>query len=1274
MPSLTLATARDLTRWAAYRTAQEELPALVRRLIHATTTTATRVGIPAGDAVQIGGYDGVVVIAEDHAFVPNGASVWEMGVTAQVATKANGDYEKRTREQPVSDWGPVVPAETTFVFVTPRRWPGKVEWAEARRREGVWRDVRVLDADDLEAWLEQAPATHVWFSGRVGARPPGADDLGEVWQDWAQSTNPPLSPALMFAGREESRDAITGWLRGGQGDGGTTPSPTLGVESESPEETVALIAAAIQSLGPEERIAVLARTVLARDADALTQLAGSGEPVVIVCGFAPGDLALRAVRGGHRVLIPRVRGEGVTGTLTLPRPHREAASNALEAMGLAHDRARDLGGLARRSVLALRRRLATSAAVGQPAWASPEVGPGLLPILLLGGLNDQVEGDREVLSALAGESADAVLARFMSLVAAADPPVLRRGGVWYLVSKADAWEALSRYLGRDLLERFETVAVGALGTPDPSYELPPDQRWAAGLYQEKRAHSGLLTRAIADTLALLGARGGVLSLGGGLTAADVAARAVRRLFEQAGRDWTRWASLAPVMPLLAEAAPDEFLNALEGGLAGDSPSPVMGLFGHDVAHTFSSSPHTHLLWALERVAWSPALLGRGALVLAELARRDPGGSLQNRPRMSLRSIFLPWMPATAAPMETRLEVIDLLREREPAAAWNLMADLLPRWHDSNMRAGRPDWREWAPEGDTRTTRLVLERHAEEMTHRLIADAGTEAPRWRALVEAIDDVPLAAHEALLEALARAADRGLPRATRTAVWNALRELLHRHRSVGKADWRMPDDRLDAIEEVFRRFEPEDLVERYAWLFSNRPALPDGRGDYRDHGRRVEEQRVEAMRAWYPVLCTQGVISLAAQVDRPDALGQALAGTRLLQRGAEEASFVRSALASDVRAARVAGRAYLVSASRLRGPDTIPTLLAAEGAAWPHTVQAEALLALPTGQSTWALVEALDEAGQTHYWGEVPPFWVEGPDVERAMRELVRHGRPHAALDLAAAYADKPDAPPATVVRDTLLAAARLAPDANGERASGYEITMLFELLERAVVAGEIGEEEVAQLELLYLPAISDERSPRLLHAAMGREPTLFVEAACLAFRGEGEAARDLSPEEQGRAQLAYELLHGWRTPPGLAEGVIDGAQLTAWVTAARGRLAEANRVAIGDVLIGELLSGSPPGADGAWPAEPVRDLIEQTRSDELLNGLRAGRFNQRGVVSKHPLTGGALERAIVERYEADAATLAARWPRTAAFLRSFAQSYAHDAEREDLDAELRHDLDW
>lgn len=149
--------------------------------------------------------------------------------------------------------------------------------------------------------------------------------------------------------------------------------------------------------------------------------------------------------------------------------------------------------------------------------------------------------------------------------------------------------------------------------------------------------------------------------------------------------------------------------------------------------------------------------------------------------------------------------------------------------------------------------------------------------------------------------------------------------------------------------------------------------------------------------------------------------------------------------------------------------------------------------------------------------------------------------------------------------------------------------------------------------------------------------------------------------------------WRTPPGLDNGVLDAGHLDGWLDEARRRLAENNRAAIGDQLIGQVLSGSPPGVDGVWPAEPVREVIERLKSDDLERGLHVGRINQRGVVSRDPLSGGALERSIEVQYEADAVKLAAQWPRCAALLRSLASAYERDAAREDMDAELRHDLD-
>ncbi len=56
----------------------------------------------------------------------------------------------------------------------------------------------VRNADDLETWLEFAPAVHAWISRLLGKDP------GDTfWTVWRETTEPPLSTELIIAGRDE---------------------------------------------------------------------------------------------------------------------------------------------------------------------------------------------------------------------------------------------------------------------------------------------------------------------------------------------------------------------------------------------------------------------------------------------------------------------------------------------------------------------------------------------------------------------------------------------------------------------------------------------------------------------------------------------------------------------------------------------------------------------------------------------------------------------------------------------------------------------------------------------------------------------------------------------------------------------------------------------------------------------------------------------------------------------------------------------------------------
>ena len=270
-----------------------------------------------------------VRVDRGNAFVPDGLSAWEVGTGRDPKEKADEDYEKRT-----GDPAGVDPAAATFVFVTPRRWGGKDAWATARRSEGVWRDVRAYDADDIEAWLDLALAVHVWISSVLGRRPPGAVDLETHWADWSEVTVPATPAALVLAGRADAAVKVREWVSG-------PSAPTLALRAESRDEALAVFAAIVLGLPQEARDYVLSRCVVVRSVDAWETLCASGGDLLLIPDFNVGDATARATRRGHRVVLPLGRSDGEDETtLEVLRLSIEEAEGALRAAGSGERRSR----------------------------------------------------------------------------------------------------------------------------------------------------------------------------------------------------------------------------------------------------------------------------------------------------------------------------------------------------------------------------------------------------------------------------------------------------------------------------------------------------------------------------------------------------------------------------------------------------------------------------------------------------------------------------------------------------------------------------------------------------------------------------------------------------------------------------------------------------------------------------------------------------------------------------------------------------------------------
>jgi len=1251
-----LVDATDLTFWANRRDAQDMLPRLVRRLVHGTVERILRAGFRAGEGVQIAGWDGIVEVEKGNAFVPDGTSVWEMGVDKGVKPKADEDYEKRTAE-PLG----VTPSQSTFVFVTPRRWSAKHEWETIRRQEGNWHDVRAYDADDLEQWLETAPAVHIWVSILLGKHPQAAQDLATYWDNWSGATNPVMSPDLVLAGREDVTAQIHAWL--------DNPGSPFALRGESRAEAIAVFAAALEKLVPERRESILSRVVLVQDVTSWNHLTASNGQLALVAGFDCDSVAIgRAVRNNHSVIVPLGHSDAASShAVEIPRPSREDVGKILVANGVAEDKARDLAVLARRSLTAFRRRIAIVQEIEQPAWSRPENARALLPALLMGRWSSGIEGDQQVLATLAGKGYDEVHAELVRWSNADDPPVRCIGTTWYLTSEEDAWVLLGRYLTVDDLCKFQKLAVGVLSQPDPAFDLPDEKRWMAGVIGERPQHSGLLRTGIANTLAILGARGHAIRITGGSTLETYAQGPVRELLRS--NDWRVWASLP--LGLLAEAAPDEFLDAVDRGASGDHPF-LLALFRDKEADMFSSAPHTGLLFALEALGWSEDLLARVATALARLARIDPGGRWANRPLASLRSIFLLWLPQTTAPLERRLRAIDAIRERQPDIAWKVMKSLLPQQMDHSSPTARPGWREWAPPGDVRVTMAEHVEGVQKVVDCMLADVGTNGPQWSDLIEALPELPPDQYNAAVTKLESLDPQELTEDSLEAVSNALRALVSQHRSFADAEWSLPVEEINRLAANLPRFQPQEPLRRYGWLFGTNPSLPEGReDDWEAYQQAIAARQCEAIESLYGQSGLTWLSDFVEHVERPDQLGAAMARTRIADDVADR--LLREHLRPTVQRQCALIADFVGTRVRSAGLEWAEEKLAAIGSEWAPAERATFCICLPFNSRTWEIVDGFDDVTIAEYWKKVSPFYVDGNEVEPVARRLLEHGRAGVATDLLQHHVRGSRLSVNLVVDVLERLATGPVHETEVRRLSAHDVA---DLLAYCSASDEIDESRLAKLEWAFLPALGRRiHTPKVLLREMARNPEFFAQVIALVYRAEGEAPSDPSEEEKARAERAYKLLQSWRgrPVPGMAEdGVFDPQALRDWVLEARKILQVEGRLAMGDHTMGEILSSLPAGDDGAWPHPAVRDLIEQLASDDFEQGLVIGTLNSEGVSWRNPNEGGSRERGQADRYEQWARAISDRWGRTAAMLRRLRDHYRSRADDEDQRAKLRADL--
>jgi len=1265
--SIGLITENELHGWVVghEREAQGLTADLLYQLVEISAKNKSEFRFPKSDSIGQHGRDGKLATDDGYLpYVPQGKSLWEFGSGDNPQQKANDDYVKRRKALDLDER-----LETTFVFVTPRsavhNWnlPAQEKWIAEKKAENAWKDVRVIDGTKLIQWVAAFPAVDAWLAKKVGRPTDGFERADDYWADLRTVGNPPpLHPEVFTTNREDACAKLKKVL--------DNLTNQLQIDTHSRSQATDFVAAYIATLENDERQRVTGSCLIVSSREAWKILSGLQRRHVLIADFdleAEDTEAMRLIQrarnNNHAVIYARQPG-GIPDSfsVSIPDPTVSQLQSSLEKSEYPAERAR---GLAQKSngrlsvLLNLILPLAT-----RPEWTQGTEAAELAIAELLGSWRDVSEADRAVAETLSGKEYGEWIKTIRHAANRPAAPLSQRDGIWKFNLRYDGWYELGSQIFDDHLDRFKSIAVTVLTERDPIFDIDVDDRNLARFKGIGLRHSKRIRTGISEALALLGSHPKALTSTMNGKAEYVAAMTVREVLSN--NDWSVWATLNHELPLLAEAAPTQFLDVIEKFLS-TNPNLFLRIFEQEGGGPmFGQTYMSGLLWALETLAWSPDYLTRVIVALGGLATIDPGGTWGNRPANSIRTILLGWLPQTCASVEGRVASVKALIREYPKVGWESLLKLLPEGQSGSSHTRRPAWREFIP--NTWTARVTNKEYFAQVAQ--YADLAVDivkkdVGKVSELIDRLGNLTHQARETFLVFLESSEFRAANEEVRSKVWDELSDLVVRHNRFAAADWAMPEEMLLRLTKILDLITPSSAQRRYQRLFTeNDFDLIDENAsyekeDYEKSLEKIEVKRRDAVKEIFDKHGIDAVMKFSLSVRSPWRVGKSL-GTLPLDTDNEVLPHLLNA---DEKALRQFAGGYILGRFRARSWTWVDSL---DMGKWDVDQKGQFFSYLPFIAETWSRVDTALANQGVAYWSRANANpYDEKKELPTGIDRLIQYERPASAIECLSVmlYQDQ------QISQDQAFAALQLLLEGKEEksRKDAHAITNIIAALQKSPTTDQ---DKLLRVEWSYLSLLDGHHGPvpKTLERRLSEDPQIFMDLIRLIFKStKTEEEEEISPDRKDKAVHAYNLLQKWKTIPGIQpDGSFNESKMLAWIAEVRKRSQESGHLDVALSNLGQVLAHSPADPSGLWILEPVAVVLNERDADSIRSGFSTELYNSRGV---HWGSQGAEERKLAEVYFEQANAVDKKgYQRLAATVRELGNSFVRYAEREEREDRL------
>lgn len=862
-----------------------------------------------------------------------------------------------------------------------------------------------------------------------------------------------------------------------------------------------------------------------------------------------------------------------------------------------------------------------------------------IPMLaLIGSWDEKNEFDRQIVEKISNMEYSEFESRARSLLCQNDEYLKLENGIWKVLHKEELLEQCKTMIFDDCVNRLMQAAQTVLSQRSQRVISPnPYYIETSGEYD----NSKMLRKSLAKSLCWIKKSLPELSRCNRTDIEGSIYKLVRAILKDG--DWIMWASLQDCLQDIAELLPDEFLKKIEWSTI-YKPQEILRLFPKSGNSITQPNYISHILWAIEALAWSPDYLISAISALGLLATLPyEKTNWTNTPINSIVSILLPWHPQTLADSEKRKNALRCLKNDNPSVFWKVLVKLLPNQTRTTSGNAKPEYLLLeVPEKIEITKAEVYEQYAFNL-ELAVEISKDKIEKLSILAKQIRYMKEPTLLAYLDCIERKREFANERELFTLWLNLRKQIVQPDLKEGTAVCRQ----IDRIQSLIQSIEPKDIRVKYQKLYLENEYVPDE--DFRTHWKTLEHKKNIAVKNIFDQFGAEETEKFGHEVKNMYDVAQKLGSS--LNQGE------MSSIIDGYCAGQLSLQFYIPCISAFVHNQGLEKLMETSLVQKDTKEILETLSKIPFSLDLYNVIKQL-LPNETAYWENAAVAYAYNEDESEELKLIVDN------FTKCKRYVDVVN----IVGRSELgkLFTAQRIYDmlwlAGTEKSIGIET--VDDYAARNLIGWLQKQDDVAlelecDIEFIYLPLLDEysEVQPHALNTRLSNDPDYFCSLIELFYKKHSEEKHQIKLNEGMRERLWVILLE-YKVTPGVDwNGKFHENVFQSWMASVKAWSLENDRYEVAMQTVGSGFAYAELN-DEKLPPQVIMEELNKAGNEELRRGYDVGIVNQRGVHTIDPEGKPELELAADYEMRAELAEKKG-YSRYAELLRGIADQYRREA---------------